>query len=172
MVENYFSKTPKFNPAAFKQGVNLGMFSPSSQEPKSSFGNVQNILSQMTAAGIDVKNVSPEKIFEYSFLNNLLSSVNPEQQFDFTERSLKSQEERDLRIAKERQKLGKESNELGLLYNAIANIGSNISQAINPGSLRGAGAEIARTANESFRSVPSMNIQGPGYSVSQFKYFS
>lgn len=86
---------------------------------------------------------------------------------------------KQLEMAKERQKLGEESTQKALMYTQLAKIPESIALAASPygGAL---GAEIAFQGygripdvyRSTFASVPSMNLQAPGYSAQQVRYFS
>lgn len=89
-----------------------------------------------------------------------------------------AEEQRQLRQAKERQKLGEESVKKSLLYSMIGKLPEQIANAFNPyGGPAGAAMawqgmrEIPGIYNETLRSTPSINIPFPGSSTSQMRYF-
>lgn len=157
MAENYFSKAPKFNPAAFTQGANLGMWGKSNLDPSSPAKQF------VVPEGVD-----PNLVFAAQMLNPY---TDRKQDWEQRKEELNYWADLQEKQAERRQKFGEESTGKAVLYQALANVGPTIAQAMNPAYLIEGADRIARTANEAFRSVPSMNVQAPSYNMAQFKYF-
>jgi hypothetical protein len=170
-----FSGLPFNFSDTYKKGINLGMFAPPSSGPPSpsSLGSAQDddvsFVANLTKQGFTNDQVN--NLFNARLLNRIMPSMTPEQQLENTRQTLQMQADLEEKQAERRQKFGEESIRKGLLYQSLANIGPTIAQAMNPGYLLEGANRIAATANEAFRSVPSMNVQSPGYTTSQFKYF-
>lgn len=160
MAQNFFSQGPKFNPASFAQGTSLGLWGKDNLQP-AVYNKTPNQYS--VPEGVDPN------------LAYVMQMVNPytDRQQDWEQRKRELDYAADLqeRQAERRQKFGEESTGKAVLYQALANIGPTIAQAMNPGYLMEGASRIASAGSEAFRSVPSMNIQAPGYNVAQFKYF-
>jgi hypothetical protein len=157
MAENYFSKAPKFNPAAFTQGANLGMWGKSNLDPSSPAKQF------VVPEGVD-----PNLAFAAQMLNPY---TDRKQDWEQRKEELNYWADLQEKQAERRQKFGEESTGKAVLYQSLANLGPMIAQAMNPGYLIEGASRITGAANEAFRSVPSMNVQSPGYNVAQFKYF-
>lgn len=181
MTPNLFTQAknlPSFSSSVFTQGDKLGLWDNLKTGAPGSTSYVatpnqsafQRTLQEMKEAGIDTSTIPASELLNYQMVNKLIGA-DPKQQWELTREQLNDQEARDLRIAKERQKLGEQSMGKAVLYQSLANIGPTIAQAMNPGYLMEGADRIARTANEAFRSVPAMNVQYPGYSQPQYKYF-
>ncbi len=165
-----------FNPSdTYKKGINLGMFAPPSSgftSPGSS-GAAQDddveFVANLTKRGFSNEQIN--NLLNARLLKGFMPSMTPEQQLENTRQTLQMEADLQERQAERRQKFGEESLRKGLLYQSLANIGPTIAQAMNPAYLMEGANRIAATANEAFRSVPSMNVQAPGYNMAQFKYF-
>lgn len=157
MAENYFSKALQFNPATFAQGAKIGMWGKSNLDPASP-----------VKPFVVPEGVNPNDAY---VLEKLFPSTNPEQAWEMDKKRLEYMDQLQRSQAEYRQKLGEESTGKAVLYQSLANLGPMIAQAMNPGYLLEGANRIASTANEAFRSVPSMNVQSPGYSAAQFRYF-
>jgi hypothetical protein len=166
MAQNYFSKTPKFNPAAFSQGVNLGMFGQNKAEPDKD--SLLPVLRNTPKQFEIPEGVTPDLAYTLQMLN---PSTDPKQAWELDKERIRFIADLQEEQAARRQKFGEESTGKAVLYQALANIGPTIAQAVNPSYLMEAGTRISSAASEAFRSVPAMNVQAPGYNIAQFKYF-
>jgi len=163
MAENYFSKALKFNPATFAEGAKIGMWGKGNLDPGSPV--FQTMERDLTPKQFAVpEGVDPNLAYLFPRTDPAESWRMDKERLDYIDQLQRSQ-------AEYRQKLGEESTGKAVLYQSLANLGPMIAQAMNPGYLLEGANRIATTANEAFRSVPSMNVQSPGYSAGQFKYF-
>jgi hypothetical protein len=161
MAQNLFSSQgPRFNPASFAQGTSLGLWGKDNLQP-AVYNKTPNQYS--VPEGVD-----PTTAFT---LSKLFPSTDPNEAWELDKKRMEYIADLQERQAARRQKFGEESTGKAVLYQALANIGPTIAQAMNPGYLMEGASRIASAGSEAFRSVPSMNIQAPGYNVAQFKYF-
>jgi hypothetical protein len=139
------------NPSTFQQGANLGMWkAPEGVDPTTAFT-----------------------------LERLFPSLTPDQQFEQNKKMLDYMDELQTRQAEKRQKLGEESTKKSLLYSMLAKLPEQIANAASPyGGPAGAYmayegmSRIPAIFSDTLRSTPQMNINFPGASMAQFKYFS
>lgn len=160
MSQASFLQGLNFNPELAAQGYKLGMFGQNSVEPA--------VLKTSPKQYFVPEGVDPNLAF-------VMQTLNPytDRQQDWEQRKQELEYIADLqeKQAERRQKFGEESTGKAVLYQALANIGPTIAQAMNPGYLMEGASRIANAGSEAFKSVPSMNIQAPGYNLAQFKYF-
>lgn len=166
MAQNYFNKPLNFNPELAAQGFRLGMFGQSNLEPDkdSLLPVLRNTPKQLEIP----EGVNPDLAYTLQMLN---PSTDPIKAWELDKERIRYIADLQEEQAARRQKFGEESMGKAVLYQALANLGPTIAQAMNPGYLMEGASRAARAGSEAFGSVPSMNIQSPGYSVAQFKYF-
>jgi hypothetical protein len=84
--------------------------------------------------------------------------INRPVDLDAQEKILKMTEDSQLRVAERRQKLGEESTQKAILYNALGNIGNNIvnANATSLGILNR--MDLPTVINNAMRSVPQPQI--------------
>lgn len=162
MAQNYLDKPLNFNPELAAQGFRLGMFGQSNLEPDKD--SLLPVLRNTPKQFQIPEGVDPNLAFLMQYNNRQQDWEQRKQELDYIADLQERQAER-------RQKFGEESTGKAVLYQALANLGPTIAQAMNPGYLMEGASRAARAGSEAFGSVPSMNIQSPGYSVAQFKYF-
>lgn len=166
MKQNYFSQPLNFNPEAAAQGFRLGMFGQNKAEPDKD--SLLPVLRNTPKQFEIPEGVSPDLAYTLQMLN---PSTDPMQAWELDKERIRYIADLQEEQAARRQKLGEESTGKAVLYQALANIGPTIAQAMNPGYLMEGASRIASAGSEAFRAVPSMNIQSPGYGLTQFKYF-
>ena len=142
-------KNPAFKNMSFGTGFNQPAGGASN--PFGSLGEKVKALQEM---GIDPKPYIGGLIES----DTLSSMINRPVDLDAQAKILQMTEESQLRVAKERQKLGEESTQKAILYNALGNIGNNIvnANATSLGILDR--MDLPTVMNNAMRSVPQPQI--------------
>jgi hypothetical protein len=141
------------NPALKNMFSGTGFNQPAG-DASNPFGSVLANTKALQEIGID------PKPYIGSFIENatLNSMINRPVDLAAQEKLLKMNEESQLRVAHERQKLGEESTQKAILYNALGNIGNNIINA-NAASLGILSkTDIPSVVNNTMRSFPQPQV--------------
>jgi len=141
------------NPALKNMSFGTGFNQPAA-DASNPLGSVAAKIKALQEMGID------SKPYIASFIeSDTLSSMMPKP-FNLAEQEqiIKMNEASQLRVAKERQKLGEESTQKSILYNALGNIGNNIinANATNLGILNR--TDIPSVVNNTLNAFPKPQI--------------
>jgi hypothetical protein len=103
-----------------------------------------------------------------------ISAIAPQQQsWDQRQKELEFIAEQQLKQAKERQKLGEQSNEKALLYSAIGNIGNTLATGIagSPEQQQRINTAYTNALQATSNIRPSTLVVSPGSAIGQRDYF-
>lgn len=142
-------QNPAFKNMSFETGFNQPAVG--SSNPLGPVGDQAQALKNM--------GINPTPYIGQLIESNAFASMIPKPfSLEDQEKLLKMNEESQLRVAKERQKLGEESTQKGILYNALGNIGNNIINA-NAASLGILSrTDIPSVVNNTMRSFPQPQV--------------
>jgi hypothetical protein len=141
------------NPAIKNMSFETG-FSQPAGGASNPLGSVFAKIKGLQEIGIDAKPYIGSFIESDALTSMLPKPFNLAEQ----EQIIKMNEASQLRVAKERQKLGEESTQKAILYNALGNIGNNIvnANATSLGILNR--MDLPTVINNAMRSVPQPQI--------------
>jgi hypothetical protein len=157
-------QNPAFKNMSFGTGFNQPAGGASNP-----LGSFDAKIKALQERGIDAKPYIGS-LLESDMLNSM---INRPVDLDAQAKILQMTEDSQLRVAKERQKLGEESTQKALLYSAIGNLGKSISSAIAGSPEQQQRLDNAYTnalqATTSIR--PSTLVISPGSAIGQRNYF-
>ena len=144
-------------------------FNQPAADASNPLGSVAAKTKALQEMGID-----PKPYIQSFIENDTLTSMMPKP-FNLAEQDqiIKMNEASQLRVAKERQKLGEESTQKALLYSAIGNIGNTLTTAIagTPEQRQRVNNAYTNALESTSYIRPSTLIVSPGSAIGQKNYF-